>query len=51
MLLAQGGEAGTINFIIFVLTQPGLEPKIYRTWGEHANHYTTTILNWLYMTI
>jgi hypothetical protein len=23
------------------LTQPGLEPTIYRTRGEHANHYAT----------
>jgi hypothetical protein len=23
------------------LTPPGLEPTIYRTRGEHANHYTT----------
>ena len=26
---------------IFGLTRPGLEPTIYRTPGEHANHYTT----------
>jgi hypothetical protein len=29
------------NFIVFVLTWPGLEPTIYPIWGEHANHYTT----------
>ena len=29
------------NFIVFGLTQPGLEPKIYRTRGEHGNHYVT----------
>ena len=23
------------------MTQPGLEPKIYRTRDEHVNHYTT----------
>jgi hypothetical protein len=33
-------EANT-NFIVFGLTPPGLEPTIYRTRGEHANHYTT----------
>jgi hypothetical protein len=29
------------NFIVFDLTRPGLEPTIYRTRGEHANHYAT----------
>ena len=28
-------------FIIFGFTRPGLEPTIYRTRGEHANHYAT----------
>ena len=28
------------NFTVFDLTRPGLEPTIYRTRGEHANHYT-----------
>ena len=27
--------------LVFGLIQPGLEPTIYRTRGEHANHYTT----------
>ena len=31
------GEATNTNFIFFCLTRPGLEPTIYRTWGEHAN--------------
>ena len=39
--LAVSGEATNTNFIIFGLTRPGLEPTIYRTRGEHANHYTT----------
>jgi hypothetical protein len=30
-----------VIFIIFGLTQPGLEPTNYYTKGEHANHYTT----------
>jgi hypothetical protein len=34
-------EATNTNFIIFGLTRPGLEPTIYRTRGEHANHYAT----------
>ena len=36
-----GGEATNTNCIVFGLTRTGLEPTIYRTRGEHANHYTT----------
>jgi hypothetical protein len=32
-------EATHTNFIFFGLTRAGLEPTIYRTRGEHANHY------------
>jgi hypothetical protein len=35
------GEATNTNFIVFGLTRPGLKPTIYRTRGEHANHYLT----------
>jgi hypothetical protein len=35
------GEATNINLIVFGLTQPVLEPTIYHTRGEHANHYAT----------
>ena len=35
------GEATNNNFSVFVLTRPGLEPTIYRTRGEYANHYAT----------
>jgi hypothetical protein len=35
------GEATTTNFIVFGLIRPGLESTIYRTRGEHANHYVT----------
>jgi hypothetical protein len=35
------GEATNTNFIVFGLTRQGIEPTIYRTRGEHANHYTT----------
>jgi hypothetical protein len=38
------GEATHTNFIVFGLTRLGLEPTIYRTGGEHANHYTTDAL-------
>jgi hypothetical protein len=38
------GEATNTNFIIFDLTQSGLEHKIYRTQEEQANHYTTEII-------
>ena len=34
------GEAANTNFIVFGLTQPGLEPTIYHTRGMHANRYT-----------
>ena len=35
------GEATNTNFIVFDLTRPVFEPTIYRTRGEHANHYAT----------
>ena len=35
------GEAANTNFIVFGVTRPGLEPTIYCTLSEHANHYTT----------
>ena len=34
-------KATNTNVIVFGLTRSGLEPTIYRTRGEHANHYTT----------
>jgi hypothetical protein len=34
-------EASTTNFIVFGLTQSGVEPTIYYTQGEHVNHCTT----------
>ena len=33
------GEATNTNLTVFGLTWPGLEATIYRTQGEHANHY------------
>ena len=35
------GETTNANFIVFGLTRSVLGPTIYRTRGEHANHYTT----------
>ena len=35
------GEAININSIVFGLSRSWREPTIYRTLGEHANHYTT----------
>ena len=35
------GEATNPTFIVLDLTPSKLEPTIYRTRGEHANHYTT----------
>ena len=34
-------EKQQIPILVFCLTRPGLEPTIYHTRGEHANHYTT----------
>ena len=34
-------EVTNTNFIVFGLTRSELEPTIYPTRGEHANHYTT----------
>jgi hypothetical protein len=39
-MLRPNGETINTKFTVFVLTWPGLEPTIYRTRGEHANHYT-----------
>jgi hypothetical protein len=33
------GEATNTNLIVFGLTRQGLEPMIYRTRDEYANHY------------
>ena len=33
-------EKQQIPILVFGLTQSGLEPTIYHTQGEHANHYT-----------
>jgi hypothetical protein len=41
-------EATNTNFLVFGLTRPGLEPSIYHTRGEHANHNTTETV-WKYM--
>ena len=38
------GEATNTNLIVFGLTRSGLEPTIYRTQGEHANHYATDVV-------
>jgi hypothetical protein len=35
------GEATHTNAIVLGLTRPVLERTIYRTRGEHANHYAT----------
>jgi hypothetical protein len=34
-------EKQQIPILVFGLTRPGLEPMIYCTRGEHANHYAT----------
>ena len=40
-MLRAWAETTNANFIAFRLTRSGFEPTIYRTRGEHANHYTT----------
>jgi hypothetical protein len=40
-MLRAYGETTNTNFIVFGFTRPGLEPTIYRTQGEHPNHYTS----------
>jgi hypothetical protein len=39
----RSGEATNTNFIVISLTRSALESTIYRTRGEHANHYTTSV--------
>jgi hypothetical protein len=34
-------EKKQIQISVFGITRPGLEPMIYRTRGQHANHYAT----------
>ena len=34
-------EKKQIQITVFVITRPGLEPMIYRTWGQHAKQYAT----------
>jgi hypothetical protein len=38
-------EVGNTNFIVFGLTQPGLEPTIYRIQSKQLNHCTTNVVN------
>ena len=38
------GEATNTNFIVFGFTRSRLEPPIYSTRGQQANHYTTDAL-------
>jgi len=38
------GEKQQIPILAFGLTQPGLEPTIYRTRGKQANHYTIDVV-------
>jgi len=35
------GEAIYTNLVVICLNRPGLEPMIFRTRGELANHYIT----------
>ena len=44
ILSRKARNTGT-NFIVFGLTTLGHDRMIYCTWGEHANHYTTTCMS------
>jgi hypothetical protein len=47
LLLLNGvclAEKQQIPILVFGLTKPGLEPTIYHTRGEHANHYNTNVV-------
>ena len=39
------------NLLVFGLTQPELDPTIYRTRGEHANHNATDVVSKLIKTV
>ena len=43
LILCSGlsGEAANTICMVFCMTRPGLEPTIYRTRGNHDDHYTT----------
>ena len=41
-------DATITNLSVFGLTRSGLEPTIYRTRGEHTNHYTTDTIYSIY---
>jgi hypothetical protein len=45
------GEATHTNFIFFCLTRPRLVPTIYRTRGEHTNHYATDAVPYFYLIV
>ena len=40
-----GGEAANTNFKFFCFTQTVLDPMVYHTRGEPANHHTIDLLN------
>ena len=48
-LCVRSGEVANTNFIVYGLTRPGLGPTIHRTRGEHANHYTTDAVLFVYL--
>ena len=43
------GEATNTNLTFFGLTWQGLKLTIYHTLGEHANHYTTDAVVYVYI--
>jgi hypothetical protein len=43
-------EAANTSFIVFALTQPGIEPTIHLTRGEHTSLYTTNASSIVHVT-
>jgi hypothetical protein len=43
IIISVKGAANT-NWIVFGLTRSLFEPTIYRTGGEHADHYTIDVV-------
>jgi hypothetical protein len=41
------GDVTNANFKFFSLTRSGIEPTIYCSRGEHANHYTTDAVGYI----
>ena len=45
VMMRAGGEATTVNVVVFGLIRSGLDLTIYRTRGELTNHYAIDVSN------